>query len=93
MGNGYNGPVLGGTNPCAAVYFGPDDKVYGPIFSNDSIYVASGPTLGPVTTADPSCLFITGTGGKAASCQTTFAGAGVSPEQRRRRGQLLRCLP
>ena len=76
--NGYNGPVVGGTNPCSAVYFGPNDKVYGPIFSNDSIYVASGTTLGPVTTADPNCLFVTGTGGRAASCQTTAAGAGVS---------------
>jgi len=73
--NGYNGPVVSGNNPCAAVYFGPNDKVFGPIFSNDSIYVTGGPTLGPVTTADPKYLFCTDTNG---TCSTTAAGSGVT---------------
>lgn len=67
--NNYNGPDTTGTAACGAVYFGPSDQIYGPIFSNDSIYVADDPTLGPIETADPSCLLVTGTGGKAASCQ------------------------
>jgi len=75
--NGYNGPVVGGSHPCAAVYFGPNDKLYGPIFSNDSIYVTGGPTLGPVTTADPHYLFCTGEAGPG-DCHTTAAAAGVT---------------
>lgn len=59
--NNYNGPG----SSCAAVYFGPGDQVYGPIYSNDSIYVSGNPSLGPIDTADPDCLVTTGTGGTA----------------------------
>lgn len=50
---------------CAAVFFGPQDVLDGPVYSNDSIYVDSGPNFGPsqassftVTTHDPKCLFV-----------------------------------
>ncbi|MGH9043344.1 MAG: hypothetical protein ACRDVP_00585 [Acidimicrobiales bacterium] len=50
---------------CSAVYFGPNDVLYGPVYSNDSIYVAKhGPNFGSqadpstVTTHDPNCLFV-----------------------------------
>jgi len=58
--NGYNGPGAA----CAEVFFGPNDKLFGPVFANDSIYVASQPNFGsasdpsPVTTHDPNCLFV-----------------------------------
>jgi hypothetical protein len=53
--NGYTDP----TN-CGPVYFAGGDNVYGPIFSNDSIYVDGPANFGPyaVTTADPSCQFV-----------------------------------
>jgi hypothetical protein len=56
--NGYNGPNVGSTDACSPVYFNNGDQVYGPLYSNDSMYVANDPTLGPVQTADPNCLFI-----------------------------------
>lgn len=77
--NGYRGPNTSGSYACGPVYFGPGDRVYGPIFSNDSIYEATRPTLGPTQTADPKCLFITGrptTG--TSSCHTSFSSGGVS---------------
>lgn len=69
--NGYGGPG-GGCDPAAfetgSVFFGPTTHVNGPVFSDDSIYVVvtatRGPTFGsatnpsPVTTVDPSCLFV-----------------------------------
>jgi hypothetical protein len=53
--NGYTPP-----NNCTEVDFVPQDSITGPIFSNDSIYVAGGPNFGNygVTTADPNCLFV-----------------------------------
>lgn len=67
--NNYEGPDT--QNPgnfnssnCAAVYFGPGDTLYGPVYSNDSIYVSNGPNFGSssdpgaVTTHDPNCLFV-----------------------------------
>jgi hypothetical protein len=77
--NNYYGPDEtnnGGSVPfptssyCNAVFFGPDDVLYGPVYSNDSIYVDGGPSFGvpasggqpavpsTVTTHDPSCLFV-----------------------------------
>jgi hypothetical protein len=47
---------------CAPVWFDSDTQVYGPIFANDSIYVTAGTTpskLGPIETADPSCVAVT----------------------------------
>ncbi|HEX3839387.1 MAG TPA: hypothetical protein VHU85_01200 [Acidimicrobiales bacterium] len=61
--NGYNGP---GAN-CQQVTYGPTDVVNGPVFSNDSVYVAGAPNFGTSTnkasvkTADPGCLFVDGT--------------------------------
>lgn len=52
--NSYNGPG----QYCQPVYFLGGDQVYGPIYSNDSIYVANDPTLGAVHTADPNCQFV-----------------------------------
>ena len=48
---------------CSPVYFNADTQVYGPIFANDSIYVGTTSTpgnLGPIETADPSCIAVTG---------------------------------
>jgi len=69
--NGYTGPDIGGGSACAPIFFGPSDQIHGPIFSNDSIYVDGDPTLGPVQTADPSCLYVTGTSGQSQSCATS----------------------
>jgi hypothetical protein len=46
---------------CDEVYFGPNDSITGPVFTNDSIYVAGSPSFGTnsaVTTADPNCQFV-----------------------------------
>jgi len=49
---------------CSAVFFGPGDVLYGPVYTNDSIYVADDPNFGStsdpsvVTTHDPNCLFV-----------------------------------
>ena len=59
---------------CNPVYFGPNDYLFGPVFTNDSVFVAgngvtaSSPSFGNpaptppvssvVTTADPNCLFV-----------------------------------
>ncbi len=56
--NSYFGPSVT-AGACQAVEFFTGDKLYGPIFSNDSIYVNGDPTLGPVTTDDSQCLFVT----------------------------------
>jgi hypothetical protein len=67
--NNYEGPDINqpGTfnnSTCSAVYFGPNDVLYGPIYTNDSIYVYGGPNFGStsapqtVTTHDPHCLFV-----------------------------------
>ncbi|HVC67862.1 MAG TPA: fibronectin type III domain-containing protein, partial [Acidimicrobiales bacterium] len=69
----YN--IDGGGSGCSPVYFGPGDYLFGPVFTNDSIFVsgngsASGspsfgnPTPSPmvpsdVHTADPNCQFVT----------------------------------
>ena len=49
-------------SPCIAVNFAPGDQIYGPVYTNDSIYVdtsGGGPTFtGTVNTADPHCLFV-----------------------------------
>lgn len=71
--NGYGGPNTTGTYICSPVVFAHGTQVYGPIFSDDSIYVtysSGGPTLGPVTTADPGCLFVGPSGG---GCTTLAA--------------------
>lgn len=64
---GYNYPAYAGPNTtrtteCSPVVFASGTQVYGPIYSNDSIYVTGHPTLGPVQTADPNCLFVYDTG-------------------------------
>ncbi|MGH9089854.1 MAG: hypothetical protein ACRDZR_00500 [Acidimicrobiales bacterium] len=65
-GCGYNYPAYRGPNTgateCSPVVFASGTQVYGPIYSNDSIYVTGTPTLGPVQTADPNCLFVYNTG-------------------------------
>ena len=55
---------------CSPVYFGPGDYLYGPVYTNDSVFVTgdgtvnNSPAFGtstsasPVTTADPNCLFV-----------------------------------
>ena len=71
---GYN-PYTAGV-ACGPVSFGPTDYLFGPVYSNDSMFVigsggvsATSPTFGTaaspsaVTTADPNCLFVDGTHG------------------------------
>ena len=62
----YNWPAYTGAGSgCTPVYFGPNDYVFGPTFTNDSIYESGSPSFGtataqaPVQTADPNCLFVT----------------------------------
>ena len=62
----YNWPAYNGAGSgCTPVYFGPNDYVFGPTFTNDSIYESGSPSFGtataqaPVQTADPNCLFVT----------------------------------
>ena len=55
---------------CTPVYFGPTDYLFGPVYTNDSVFVSgdgstqNSPSFGtstspsPVTTADPNCLFV-----------------------------------
>lgn len=54
----YDGPNTTSTEVCSPVVFASGTQVYGPIYSNDSIYITGRPTLGPVETADPTCLFV-----------------------------------
>jgi hypothetical protein len=65
----YEGPDINNQNNfnsanCAAVFFGPGDTLYGPVYSNDSFYVDSSPNFGStadpstITTHDPNCLFV-----------------------------------
>ena len=56
--NGYSGPNTTSSTECSPVVFASGTQVYGPIYSNDSIYITGKPTLGPTQTADPSCLFV-----------------------------------
>ncbi len=67
--NNYEGPDINApgdftNSTCSAVFFGPNDVLYGPIYTNDSIYVANQPNFGSssdpstVTTHDPHCLFV-----------------------------------
>jgi hypothetical protein len=54
----YNGPARTTPPQCSPVVFASGTQVYGPIYANDSIYITGKPTLGPVQTADPKCLFV-----------------------------------
>ena len=83
--NHYGGPGSSCTSATytynGAVFFGPGDVIDGPVFTNDSIYVASDPTFGtgtsghphptPIDTADPSCIVVTGPPGSTGSSPTT----------------------
>lgn len=70
---------------CSPVYFGPGDYLYGPVYTNDSVFVSgdgttsNSPSFGtststsPVTTADPKCLFVDAThgmNGSSTNCST-----------------------
>ena len=72
--NGYKGPATSTPAKCNEVSFGGPTQVYGPIYANDSIYISGKPTLGPVQTADPKCLFVSGT-----SCITLAQQRGATP--------------
>ena len=77
----YEGPDINnqnnfGSSNCAAVFFGPGDTLYGPVYSNDSFYVDDSPNFGSsadkstMTTHDPNCLFVAplDNHGTAATC-------------------------
>jgi hypothetical protein len=67
----------GSDGQCGPIYFGPGDVVDGPVFANDSLYVASKPVFGTPTTtsnnssvetADPHCLFVSTSYAKKTNC-------------------------
>jgi len=60
--NDYRGPNTTPETVCSPVVFATGTQIYGPIFSNDSIYITGRPTLGPVQTADPRYLFVNANG-------------------------------
>ena len=84
--NNYQGPG----SKCGAVFYGPNDVVNGPVFSNDSIYVSGAPNFGTsankasVKTQDPRCLFVNGSN---STCSTdvgiynTLTSAYAQPHQ------------
>jgi len=73
----YN--IDGGGSGCSPVYFGPADYLFGPVYTNDSVFVAGdgsatgSPSFGnpapspmvpsDVHTADPHCQFVTDSNG------------------------------
>ena len=80
---GYN--ILNQNLSCSPVYFAPGDYLFGPVYTNDSVFVsgdgtpANSPTFGSsaspsqVTTADPNCLFVDSThgmNGSSSNCAT-----------------------
>jgi hypothetical protein len=74
----------GNGNPCSEVNFIGADSIVGPIFSNDSIYVAGAANFGnyPVTTADPKCQFVDVVNGNGddspPGCKNTASDDGVT---------------
>lgn len=74
-----------GSSNCSAVFFGPNDVLYGPVYTNDSIYVDSSPNFGSsvdrstVTTHDPNCLFVDplDNHGSATSCAQATSDVGI----------------
>lgn len=76
---GYKGPNTSGTNICSPVVFATGTQVYGPIYTNDSIYITGHPTLGPVGTADPNCLFVSASG---STCYSQASQAAALPATR-----------
>ena len=87
---GYN--INGGGTSCSPVYFGPHDYLFGPVFTNDSVFVGGdgtvggGPSFGnsgvtpnvpsPVTTADPKCLFVDNANGMSGSSSNCSTASG-----------------
>ncbi len=54
-----SGRTSAGISPCTAVEWQSGDNVFGPVYSNDSLFTSGTPTFtGTVTTADPSCEFV-----------------------------------
>ncbi|MGO9456942.1 MAG: hypothetical protein ACLP62_07845 [Acidimicrobiales bacterium] len=76
--NGYLGPATSSPAKCNAVTFATKTHVYGPIYSNDSMYISGKPTLGPVQTADPTCLFMVTSKSKS-GCRTVAQQRGSTP--------------
>jgi fibronectin type 3 domain-containing protein len=78
---GYN--INGGGSGCSPVYFGPNDYLFGPVYTNDSVFVSGNgavsgsPSFGTsivtptvpsaVVTADPNCQFVDATNGMSGS--------------------------
>jgi hypothetical protein len=57
------GRNTGNLNPCNIVVFQSGDKLFGPVYSNDSLDITGSPSFTTVNTADPHCLFVNdGTG-------------------------------
>ena len=89
QGRNINNGLVGNT-PCADVVFITGDQLYGPVYSNDSLYISGTPTFtGTVNTADPHCLFVDDATGQddttppsctslASSISYTHAGSGFN---------------
>jgi len=62
--NHFWDPTVGrntGNLGCDPVQWQSGDQVYGPVFSNDSLYTSGSPTFSPnPDTADPQCLYVSG---------------------------------
>ncbi len=82
QGRTISGGGTVGATPCVYVSFISGDALYGPVYTNDSVYVIGNPTFtGTVNTADPHCLFVDpGTGATDSSSNPTCASldAGIS---------------
>ena len=74
---GYN--ISNQNVSCSPVYFGPQDYLFGPVYTNDSVFVSPSPSFGTpsspstVTTADPNCLFVDanhGMSGSSTNCSS-----------------------
>jgi titin len=80
---GYN--ILNRNVSCGPVYFGPNDYLFGPVYTNDSVFVSgdgtpsNSPSFGTstspseVTTADPNCQFTDSTHGMNGSSSNCAA--------------------
>jgi hypothetical protein len=75
--NGPNAYIVPNT-PCTAVDFETGDQLFGPVYTNDSIYIDGTPTFSStVNTADPECLFVNYTqSGCATDPNYTTTGSG-----------------
>ena len=70
---------IGGVTGCVNIQFGDNDKINGPLHTNDTILTGGNPLFqGTVTTSDPACQPVNGVARPATSC---YAKNGTSNPQ------------